>query len=98
MQNIMHNYANFIYFSYHFPCDRHLTCDKRALCDRGVPVSLAFGERSEPIASTNISILRCSNVMLGVEYIYSYLYMGIFFVGFRSLYSYEFNKVIKLLL
>ena len=45
----------FIYYTYnnlnHFPCDNHLTCDKRALCDRGFPVSLAFGERSEPIAS-----------------------------------------------
>ena len=45
----------FIYCTYnnlnHFPCDNHLTCDKRALCDRGFPVSLAFGERSEPITS-----------------------------------------------
>ena len=46
----------FIYCTYkynnlnHFTCDNHLTCDKRALCDRGFPVSLAFGERSEPIA------------------------------------------------
>ena len=49
----------FIYCTYnnlnHFPCDNHLTCDKRALCDRGFPVSLAFGERSEPIASILIS-------------------------------------------
>ena len=58
----VHNYANFhisIYCTYnnlnHFTCDNHLTCDKRALCDRGFPVSLAFGERSEPIASTYIN-------------------------------------------
>ena len=56
MQNIMHNYMQiFIYCTYnnlnHFTCDNHLTCDKRALCDRGFPVALAFGERSEPIAS-----------------------------------------------
>ena len=53
----------FIYFTCnnlnHFPCDKHLTCDKRALCDRGVPVSLAFGERSEPIASIIIKLKLC---------------------------------------
>ena len=51
----MHNYANFhIFYMFsnnNFLCDKYLTCDKRALCDRGFPVSLAFGERSEPIAS-----------------------------------------------
>ena len=56
----VHNYANFhiLYMQQylnHFPCDNHLTCDKRALCDRGFPVSLAFGERSEPIASNLIN-------------------------------------------
>ena len=57
----MHNYAYlhifYMFSNNHFPCDKHLTCDKRALCDRGSPVSLAFGERSEPIAS---KILRLS--------------------------------------
>ena len=57
----------FIYFSNNnFPCDKHLTCDKRALCDRGCPVSLAFGERSEPIASINykLTLYDCSIIFL----------------------------------
>ena len=42
----MHIYIYFTYYNLNnFPCD------KRALCDRGFPVALAFGERSEPIAS-----------------------------------------------
>ena len=55
----------FIYFSNNnFSCDKHLTCDKRAFCDRGCPVSLAFGERSEPIASRHINLNNTVNSRL----------------------------------
>ena len=55
----------FIYFSNNnFSCDKHLTCDKRAFCDRGCPVSLAFGERSEPIAGTAIILLTSTDHLI----------------------------------
>ena len=90
MQNTMHDCANFhifyIFSNNHFSCDKYLTCDKRALCDRGFPVSLAFGERSEPIASIviiryNYNHFKFYFFVVSVLYIAIVLIIGLYFIS-----------------